>query len=145
MAINVRPLEVVGKKWEQNSMNGASNYVEGSENPRRPWEVEALKAEKNYKVEVVKAANEGRFGRGVKKAGNAKQLAGVIKKGRQNYETGISGSSEVWQDGFKPYQEAIKNLDLPDRSAKNSLENYNRSRMTGQAQAAVKARLQGRS
>jgi hypothetical protein len=110
--------------------------------PKRPWAQSAIAAEANYKQAVVAAANAGRFGKGVQKAGDAAWAGGIQRKGEANYQTGVVGSAQAWGSGFAPYQSAYSGFALPPRGPKNSQANYLRSQGVGQLFSQVKGRSQ---
>lgn len=138
MAVGVKPIEKSLEKWERRSAQAAQDYVTGTDSPRRPWAASAAAAEANYKQAVIAAANGNRFGAGVRKAGDAKWKRNIDRKGSANYQTGVAGAGQDWADGSRPYQQAVANLNLPPRGAKNSAENYRRSQMTGDTQAKLR-------
>lgn len=141
MAVNTRPIEQSMEKWERNSGNAVGDYLIGAKNPRRPWAESAANAEGNYKTAVVAAANAGRFGKGIKKAGNSRWIGQIEKKGGTNYQTGITGSGGDWATGAKPYITAVGSLNLDPRGPKNSAANYNRAQAVGQVQYKLKQEM----
>lgn len=144
MAINVRPVEQSMEKWERNSQNAGDDYLTGAENPRRSWADTASASEGNYKTQVINAANAGRFGKGIKKAGNAKWIGAIRRKGKANYQTGTMGAGSDWAAGAKPYLATVGALTLKPRGAKNSAQNYERSQAVGTAQSMLKQELLNR-
>lgn len=141
MAVNIRPIEQSLAKFERNAINASSDYLKGTENPRRPWAESALAAEANYKTAITAAANEGRFGKGVKKSGNQRWASQIQRKGKANYETGVSGAGQDWAKGAAPYLTAVGSLNLAPRGAKNSTANYQRAQMVGDTQHKLKQSL----
>ena len=138
MAVAIKPIEQAQERWERRSSAAAQDYVRGTDNPKRPWAESAALGEANYKQAVVNAANTGRFGAGVKKAGNAKWKSGIERKGSANYQTGVVGAGQDWAAGSRPFQAAVAALSLPVRGAKNSPDNYRRTQMVGETQYRLK-------
>jgi hypothetical protein len=143
--VAVKDLGKAALRWEQRSANASADYVTGSENPKRPWAQSAIAAEPTYKTTVVAAANAGLYGKGIQKAGDAKHLAGIKRKGKANYETGTAGAGPMWQSGWQPYGSGLGALTLPNRGAKGSPGNYQRSQLSGDTQHKIKMRLSGAS
>jgi len=131
------------ERWENRSFNAAQDYVEGAKNPKRPWAQSAIAAEANYKSQVIAAANAGRYGKMVAKAGDAAWNNGIDRKGLANYQTGVTGQGSAWATGFSPYQAAYQSFQLGPRGPSNSPANYQRSQASGQLFAQVKTRIKG--
>lgn len=138
MAIAIKPIDQAQERWERRSAAAAADYVRGTEAPKRPWAESTMLGEANYKTAVVAAANGGRFGAGVRKAGNQKWRAGIERKGAANYQTGVTGAGQDWASGSRPFQAAVAAVTLPPRGAKNSPDNYRRTQMVGETQHRLK-------
>lgn len=134
----IKPLDQSATTWERRSSAASADYVLGTTNPRRPWAASTLAAEGNYKAAVVAAANAGRQGKGVQRAGDAKWHAGIARKGEANYVTGVTGAGADWSRGFAPSQAAIAALQLPPRAARGTPSNNQRSIVVGAALHAVR-------
>lgn len=144
MPIAVKPIGAASERWERRSAQAAQDYVEGSRSPKRPWAESTLAAESNYKAAIISAANEGRQGAGVRKAGNAKWSRNIERKGAANYATGVVGAGQDWAGAVTPYQQAIANVSLPPRGPKGSAANYSRVQIVGDTQNKLrKAMLSG--
>lgn len=138
MAIAIKPIDQAQERWERRSAAAAGDYVKGTDSPKRPWAESTIAAEANYKIAVVAAANAGRMGAGVRKAGNAKWKSAIERKGSANYQTGIAGAGPMWAQGSRPYQGAVASITLPPRGAKNSTDNYRRTQLVGDTQYKLK-------
>ncbi len=134
MAIAVKPIDESAGRWERRSSAAAADYVRGTDNPKRPWAESTLAAEANYKAAIIAAANAGRQGAGVRKAGNAKWKSAIDRKGSANFQTGVTGAGQDWAAGSRPFQMAVANVTLPARGAKGSAQNYQRVQMVGETQ-----------
>ncbi len=139
----IKSIDGSQRRWEERAIGASGDYVRGAQNPKRPWAAAALAAEANYKQAVTAAANAGRFGKGVQKAGDAAWSAGINRKGEANYQTGVSGAGPAWGAGFSPYQAAYAGFQLGPRGPTNSPANYQRQQGVGQLFSQVKTRLKG--
>lgn len=108
------------KKWARNSSQAGPSYLQGTEDPKVPWEDAAEAAEPTYVSQVQAAIAEGRFGKGVKKAGNAKYKAGAKEKGAPRYTRSVQlpSSQENYSKGFKPFADRIRATELTPRGPK---------------------------
>lgn len=123
---NIKPIEQSSDKWVRRASVAGPDYLAGVTNPRRPWAAAAGEAENNYKAGVTAAANAGRFGAGVKAAGDEKWKNGALKKGPGRFAEGVAIGKDDWGKGFSPYQSAIAALALPPRGPKGSPQNIQR-------------------
>ena len=123
---NIKDLTKSSDKWMRRAAVAGPDYESGIRNPRRPWAEASLGAEDNYKSGVVAAANAGRYGRGVKAAGNEKWQKNAIAKGPSRFAEGVALAQDAWETGFKPYQDAIRAITLPPRGPKGSPQNLQR-------------------
>ena len=139
----VKDMASIVEKWKRQSTASEASYREGVENPRRDWATETSNAESNYKVAVVKAAGEGRFGRGVKRAGTPKWQRNAIEKGPARWSQGINLSEDAYASGFEPYRRVIETTTLPARKPKGDPGNIDRVRILAAALHEAKVRAAG--
>jgi hypothetical protein len=123
---NIKPIGQSSSKWVSRAAVAGPDYLAGVSNPRIQWETATVAAEGNYKSAVVAAANSGKFGRGARRAGNAKWVMGATKKGPSRFAEGVAIAQPNWESGFRPYQTAIETLVLPARGPKGSPANLQR-------------------
>jgi len=129
----VKSLDRISNKWSNASNASTGEYEFGVKNPKKDWATETANAENNYKAGVQKAANEGRFGKGVKKAGTAKWQENTLNKGVNRWADGISKSKSNYEKGFAPYRETIINTTLSPRGPKGDPNNIKRVAEMAQA------------
>jgi hypothetical protein len=122
----IKDLAKIAKKYVDVASNAGPQYEDGVRNPRVDWEQATMAAEGAYQDGVTKAISQHRFGKGVKKAGTAKQQRGAIEKGVARYGAGITLAKGAFQDGFAPYHQVISNVTLPQRFAKRDPRNLQR-------------------
>jgi hypothetical protein len=139
----VKSLKQSSEKWARQSATATPEYKFGIENPRTDWAKATMDAENNYKAGVTKAANEGRFGKGVAKAGTSKWRENALSKGVSRWSQGISLSEDNYQRGFAPFRETLVNLQLSPRGPKGDPANINR--VAEVAQALHKKKLELKS
>ena len=122
----IKDLTKSAQKLVANAGNAAQAYSDGVQNPRRPWAEAAAAAEDSYKQGVTAAAAAGRFGKGVRKAGDAKQKTRAATLGAQRYPAGVASAAQAYQEGFAPYHAGIGSVTLPPRGPKGSPSNIQR-------------------
>jgi len=141
---NIKDLDASSDKWTRRASVAGVDYQAGVNNPRRNWEDASLDAEQNYKVGVIAAANAGRYGRGVKEAGDEKWKKNAIAKGPSRFAEGVALAQDDWAEGFRPYHDVIKSLKLPPRGPKGSPANIQRVAAVATALRALKEKKGGK-
>jgi hypothetical protein len=139
----IRPVEEISDKWQRRASVAGIDYQRGIQFPRRSWEEGALKAENAYKAGVTAAATQGRFGGGIRRAGNKRWVDGAIRKGVGRYPEGVAVAKDDWSKGFKPYADTITATALPDPGPRGTPTNMQRSTMMAMALRAKKEALLG--
>lgn len=139
----IKSLDRMSQKWRRQSAAATPEYQFGVENPKKDWATETAKAEENYKAGVIKAANAGSFGKGVKKAGTSKWQENTLKKGVTRWADGINQSASAYEEGFAPYREVIKATNLPPRYPKGDPRNIARVAKMAEVLHAKKQSLRG--
>jgi len=124
-------------KWSTRAGAAGGEYASGTASPRRPWASAAAEAEGNYSAATQAAIAEGRFGKGVSRAGDAKWRKGITDKGRARYQQGVSVAQDEYRAGFAPYASVIEGVTLSPRGPKGT--NYGRVQEIGNALMAAKA------
>jgi len=122
----IRSIQAIAEKWATVTPQRSTDYEEGVRNPKKIWEEEAKKAEKNYKEAVTKAAAEGRYGMGIEKAGQEKWQKRTLAKGPTRFAEGVMIARTDYEKGFAPYRDAIEALELPPRGPKGDPKNIER-------------------
>jgi hypothetical protein len=137
----IRDITKSSDKWQRRAAVATPDYQAGVNTPRRDWAEATSASEGNYKQGVVAAANAGRFGAGVKKAGSESWKQGALTKGPARYAEGVTLAVQSWQNGFQPYQQAISAVVLPPRGPAGSPQNLQRVAAMAQANRQLKERL----
>ena len=134
---NIKPMDDSSDKWVRRAGVAAEDYRKGIENPRKSWSSASVSAEGNYKQGVTTAAAAGRYGKGIKAAGDAKWKENAMSKGPGRFAEGVSLAKDQWSKGFAPYHSAIASLTLPPRGPKGDPKNLHRVAAVANALRAV--------
>jgi len=140
---NIKALETSADKWTRRASVAGEDYRRGIESPRVPWDQAASAAAAAYQQGVTTAATQGRYGAGVRRAGNAKWARNASAKGPNRFAEGVQLAVGEWSAGFQPYQSAISALQLPPRGPAGSPQNLQRVTAVAQALRAVRERAAG--
>lgn len=136
--MDIKDLASIGRKFTEVTPQRSGEYETGVKNPRRDWAQATAAAEESYKAGVAQAAAAGRFGKGVRKAGTAKQQRGALDKGVSRFGPGVAVSGPAFQEGFGPYHQVISSTTLPPRFARRDPRNL--ARVSAVATALGKAK-----
>lgn len=136
---NIKPTDRIAEKWARVTPQRQQDYIEGIENPRRPWAEATAAAEQSYKDGVTQAATKGRFARGVRATGNEGWQRKTRDKGPQRFQEGVTIAQPDYAAGFAPYAQVIQSTTLPPRYAKGDPRNYQRVQAMGTALASKRA------
>ncbi len=126
------------QKWQQNTSQASGSYADGVQTPKTDWAQATMAAQDNYKTAVVKAANENRFGRGVQKAGTAKQQQNALTKGVQRFSQGVAVATPDYQQSMEGVLRTIESTVLPPRKPKGDPTNIDRVKTMAAALSAYK-------
>jgi len=135
---NVKPLDTIANKFATVTPGRAQQYAEGSQSPRRDWATATKAAEGNYDQGVTAAIGRKAFGKGVTRAGTAKQVQGAVTKGAVRFGPGVSAAGPAYAAGFGPYHQALQGVTLPPRRARRDPSNLQRVAVIAQTLGAVK-------
>ena len=133
MAIKVPSAGDVAGKWKRRVDGAGEDYKRGVEDPAVDWEGPTLAAEDTYKEAVIKAANEGRQGKGVRAAGNTKWKKNTTEKGPDRWRSGVAVAEPDYQEGMGKVLNAIGGVTLPKRYPAGDDRNIDRVRAVTKA------------
>ncbi len=131
--VKTKPLEKVVEKWQRKVSVAAEDYRAGVSDPKKDWATETKAAEPRYKEGVIKAANEGRFGRGVAAAGTEKWKTAATTKGVERWGPGVSVAGPEYAEGMSKVLRAIESATLPPRYPAGDERNIERVRAINKA------------
>jgi len=141
MAVEIKPLDRIVEKWSRRASQAGPDYEAGVRNPRRDWAQAAAAADGNYRQAVTAAAGEGRYGRGVQRAGTPKWQRKAVELGTARFGPGVAAAAPEYTSGFGPIREAIAAATLPPRRPRRDPGNLQRVNAIVQAiVAAAQAR-----
>ena len=112
--VKTKSLEATTAKWQAKVANASQDYADGVANPRRDWEAATKEAAPIYKEAVIKAANEGRFEKGVSGKGQ-KWAANAATKGVERWPGGVAQAGPEYANGMGKVLAAINSTVLPAR------------------------------
>jgi hypothetical protein len=98
---------VSAKKWSTRASGASGDYASGVANTTKEQAVQA-------------AAAQGRFAKGLQRAGTPAWKAGVATKGAQRYSQGVGVAAPNYQAGVAPYFTALGSLSLQPRGVKGT-------------------------
>lgn len=128
-------------KWREKVAGASQDYLDGVTSPKVDWQAATKAAEPRYKEGVTRAAAEGRFGKGVDRAGTAKWQKGATEKGPGRWVDGVSKAEDEYRAGMAEVISVIESVTLPPRGPKGDPANYDRVRAIG---TALHAKFKGR-
>jgi len=141
--MDVRPIAESQDKYAKRAAAASPEYGKGVANAGSKWLAGTQAAEDAYTAGVNDAVANKRFGAGVRKAGASKYQDRAAKLGPDRYRTGVAEGAPDWGKGYAPHAQTLQSLDLGTKGMRGSEQNYNRSRLVGQAQRAKKLELLG--
>lgn len=136
--VAIRSTREIAEKWSSVTPTRTAFYEAGVKAPKKDWARATFAAEDVYKQAVIRAANEGRFGKGVNKAGTEKWQRKSIDIGAGRWGPGVSVAAPDFEAGFAPYRDAIEKITLKPRFPKGDPRNFDRVRQIGDALHALK-------
>ncbi len=122
----IKSISDISEKWGRVTPQRTDDYQKGIENPKEDWASATAGAEANYKAAVTKAANEGRFGKGVKAAGTQKWQNKTLSKGVTRWGPGVQDAQGDYEKGFAPFRDVIERTDIGPRYPKGDPRNIDR-------------------
>ena len=131
--MQVKSASAIAEKWARVTPERSLDYEEGVRNPLRDWEKETLDAESRYEDGIKASISRKAFGKGVKKAGTAKQRSKTISKGIPRWPEGVRGAQEDMKNGMEPVVKVLEGLTLPPRFATGDPRNIDRVKAIQQA------------
>jgi len=129
----VKSSSEIAAKWARVTPERAPDYEAGIKAPKKDWAQATKAAEPAYKDGVMKAAQEGRFGKGVTKAGTAKWQEKALSVGPARYSQGVAIAGPAFEKGFAPFRDTIEKTTLPPRFAKGDPRNIERVKVMAAA------------
>lgn len=133
MAIKVKPIEMVGRRYEENAGRAGPAYSEGLDFPKRDQAEAAIAAADAYNDGVTAAIADKRFEAGVRKAGTAKWREKAKALGPERYAKGVKVGAADFRKNFAPILAAIAAVELIPARPRGDPENIENVRRVAQA------------
>jgi hypothetical protein len=121
------------QRWANRTAAATEDYKAGVAQPRTPWAQATVAAAETHKQATTKALNEGRFAKGVQKAGDAKWSEKAQTKGAERFGPGAAAGVADYQTAVAPYLAVIESTPLPPRGPKGDPRNIERVRVLAAA------------
>jgi hypothetical protein len=138
MALNVKDAAASAAKYVSRAQAAGPAYTAGVQGAGDKWATAAAASGNSYQQGVQQAITDGRFVKGIQKAGGAKYSANAAGKGSQRYPTGVAAAGPAWQNGTAPYLSALSSLTLPPRMPRGDPGNINRVAAVATAMRSLK-------
>lgn len=125
-------------KFVSRASVASGDYAKGVAESTKDQSAAAIAAEPIYKQAVIEAANAGRYGAGLRKAGNQAYKDGVKNKGESRFAEGVSASATKYATESARYDGARNAAASTPRGPKGSAANLQRVSVVANALRAVK-------
>ena len=126
MAITVKPIDAIAKKFVTRAGAAATDYQAGIQAPRQDWATATEGAATTYAAGVQAAIGRNAFAKGVANAGTAKWQRKALTVGPVRYTQGVQAAQGDYASKFAPYRDVLSNINLPPRAPKGDPANINR-------------------
>lgn len=126
------------KKFVERASVAGGDYVDGAKGSSKSWSGAAKAAAGIYKAAVTKAANDGRYEKGIDKSGDAQWLKGVTSVGEGRFSEGVANASTKYATNSAAYDTARNAAAQMPRGVKGSPENLARVSTVVKALRAAK-------
>lgn len=128
----------IAAKYGRVTSGRSADFQNGVKTPRRSWAKGATAGAQNYRDGVTKAANEGRFEKGIAAAGDEKQLRKTLDVGVARWAPGVQAGQKDYAAAMAPVVDTIAKTVLSPRYPKGDPRNYQRVADIGNALNALK-------
>lgn len=124
--MRIKSVDSIAAKFAARGSAASGDYTDGVKNPRRDWAEATQAGAENYAAGTQAAIAEGRFGKGVSKAGSEKWKRKAEVVGSQRFGQGITAAKGDYAAGVKPFVDELSNMTLPPRYPKGDPRNTQR-------------------
>lgn len=125
--IQVKDLSKSKEKYGSRGNAAGPAYTEGVNTTSKDQNALAIAAKEQWAQGVATAAANDLFAKGLHKAGNDKWKRNAATKGGLRYGPGVMAAKDDWANGFQPYADTLKALNLPPRAPRGDPGNAGRS------------------
>lgn len=138
--MQTKDIGTVAAKWSQRAQGASADYGNGVKTSTKDWAGLTAAAAPAWEAGVQAAVGNGRFAKGVTKAGTQKWQAGASGKGAQRYPQGVAGGAANYANNFGPMLQVIAGVNLTPRGPRGSPSNIQRVSAIADALHAAKLR-----
>lgn len=124
--MQVRSAADSAKKFVTRAGGATEDYKSGVAGAGPRWQAGAEASEAAYNEGVQAAVSEGRFRKGVNKAGSQKYQDNAVKLGPERFRTGVQNAEGAYSRGVQPFVTAMAGATLSPRGARTSGANLRR-------------------
>ena len=135
----MKTAQQVAEKYASRASAASTDYVSGVETTTKDQAARAIASAEIHKQATMAALNEGRYAKGLQKAGNQAWKDGVRKKGGGRYSEGVATASGKYAANSAAYDGARGAAASLPRGLKGSETNLARVKAVVGALRAVKA------
>lgn len=118
----VRPVADSAKKFVNRASAAAPDYQAGVANAGQRWQAGTEAAGDSYVQGTQEAIADGRFLKGVRKAGAAKYQNNASKLGPDRFRTGVANAENAYSTGVAPYIGAMQGFDYGPSGSRGSAQ-----------------------
>ena len=138
MAIRVKPIDVVSKKWVERASIASEDYKTGIELSGDAWQKNTEAAFERWAAGVQEAIRDKRFLGGVRAAGNEKWRRNAVELGPRRYAEGVRAAVDEYRSKMDEVLRVIASIDLPPKGPRGDDRNWERSKIVGKTLHAWK-------
>lgn len=136
--ITVKDLSTARDKYKARGAAAQPDYIAGVTGSGGKWEAAAAASQDSYNQGVQEAIGRDAFSKGIKSSGGAYFESRAKTLGGQRFASGVQAGAENWSEGFSPYADTLKSINLEPRGPKGDPRNAQRSTAVQMAMRARK-------
>lgn len=141
MGLRVVSSETAARRFKERGSAASKDYTDGVTGAGGKWAAATAASADNFAAGVQSAIADGRFKKGVEKAGAGKYEEAAKTIGSARFPQGIQAAGPRYQTAVQPYLSALASLDLDTsnpRRPRGDVSNYQRAQLVGTTLRAVK-------
>jgi hypothetical protein len=138
MAIKVKPVDQIVKKWQTRAAGAGADYTAGINNAGDSYVQNTLASKDAYAAGITAAVSDGRWEKGVQGTGGAKWKKNTVAVGAARFGQGVANATNEFTSAMQKVSSVIGGVTLGPRGPKGDPQNWQRSVAVGQALHAAK-------
>lgn len=128
MPIVLRPLDRIVEKWRSRATAALTDYSEGVQAPRNPWQKQAAAASETWKAAITDAAARDAYRKGVVTTSEEFWRSRTLVLGTARFTDGVSKSVDVFKNNWAQFYDVLSRIELPPRGPRGDPKNVERVR-----------------